>query len=411
MAGLIKRGKKFYAVYYVGKKQKRIALDTDSLQLAKEKVRQIESSLYRGDDSPLPTKTPIATVVTSYIEYMQTRKTARSVVRDTYYLRETFGPICPALTLKNPKISMKGKKCPTSHAPVFIEAGYFEQLTTADFVNFIATQVRRKALKPKTANRYREVLTRLFNWAMELNGIKLPGNRNPVAKVERYRERAPEISFLSLEQIDVQLQALASCSELQTMVAMYIYAGLRREELCWLTVDDIDFSAGGNGMIRVRAKTIDGKFWEPKTKVNRVVPISTTLKKYLSSYVLSKADGPWFFPSPHGKRWDPDNVSRAIRAANEAAGLDWSCLDYRHTFGSQLAMKGESLYKISTIMGNSPEICRRHYAALLPESLIASVEFGVTPSAPPEAAATVTHLPVVAEPVERPQLRLVVNNR
>lgn len=29
-------------------------------------------------------------------------------------------------------------------------------------------------------------------------------------------------------------------------------------------------------------------------------------------------------------------------------------------------MKGESLYKIATIMGNSPEICRRHYAALLP---------------------------------------------
>ena len=48
---------------------------------------------------------------------------------------------------------------------------------------------------------------------------------------------------------------------------------------------------------------------------------------------------------------------------------------YRHTFGSQLAMKGESLYKISTLMGNSPEICRRHYAALLPEALIDSVEF------------------------------------
>jgi hypothetical protein len=50
-------------------------------------------------------------------------------------------------------------------------------------------------------------------------------------------------------------------------------------------------------------------------------------------------------------------------------------LDFRHTFGSQLAMKGESLYKISTLMGNSPEICRRHYAALISEELIDSVEF------------------------------------
>jgi hypothetical protein len=43
--------------------------------------------------------------------------------------------------------------------------------------------------------------------------------------------------------------------------------------------------------------------------------------------------------------------------------------------GIQLAMKGESLYKISSLMGNSPEICRRHYAAIIPESLVACVDF------------------------------------
>ena len=53
----------------------------------------------------------------------------------------------------------------------------------------------------------------------------------------------------------------------------------------------------------------------------------------------------------------------------------WSALDFRHTFGSQLAQKGVSLYKISALMGNSPEICRRHYAALVPQSLRSSVEF------------------------------------
>ena len=60
---------------------------------------------------------------------------------------------------------------------------------------------------------------------------------------------------------------------------------------------------------------------------------------------------------------------------NKRAHLPWSCLDFRHTFGSHLAMKGESLYKISTLLGNSPEIARRHYATLMPESLVDSVEF------------------------------------
>jgi hypothetical protein len=54
-------------------------------------------------------------------------------------------------------------------------------------------------------------------------------------------------------------------------------------------------------------------------------------------------------------------------------GLKWTC--FRHTFSSLLAIKGEGLYKISTLMDNSPEICRRHYAALIPETMTDSVEF------------------------------------
>lgn len=50
MASLIKRGTIYYAQYMVGKKAKRISLDTSSLQLAKDKLRTLESSLFRGND-------------------------------------------------------------------------------------------------------------------------------------------------------------------------------------------------------------------------------------------------------------------------------------------------------------------------------------------------------------------------
>lgn len=43
-------------------------------------------------------------------------------------------------------------------------------------------------------------------------------------------------------------------------------------------------------------------------------------------------------------------------------------------------MKGESLFKISELMGNSPDICRRHYAALTPELMRDTVEFGHLPA-------------------------------
>ena len=259
-----------------------------------------------------------------------------------------------------------------------IEVPYVEQVTTADIAAFIDGRVRNRELAPKTANRYREILTRLFNWASAQHGIRLPGGINPAAAVERRREPAPFIRFLTLKQIDQQLDALTDHVRIQAMVAVYIFAGLRREELLWLTHDDIDWNIKPYGLIRVRAKEVDGIFWEPKTKTNRGIPISRRLRPYLDRQRLRAGKSPWLFPSPEGKRWDADNFSATLRVINVTKKFSdwWSCLTYRHTFGSQLAMKGESLYKIATLMGNSPEICRRHYAALLPESLTATVEFG-----------------------------------
>jgi len=117
-----------------------------------------------------------------------------------------------------------------------------------------------------------------------------------------------------------------------------------------------------------------GKFWQPKTKRNRVVPISSDLLNILSAY-NPPASTSWYLLSPQGVFWDPDNFSKHIRNINKSCGLKWSCLDFRHTFGSHLAQKGESLFKIAELMGNSPEICRRHYAALVPEKMHDAVEF------------------------------------
>ncbi len=210
---------------------------------------------------------------------------------------------------------------------------------------------------------------------MSQGEIRMPADKNPAAQVERYKQKASQISYLTLKQIDEQLDALADDTQLQTIVAMYIYAGLRREEALWLTLDDIDLHAGSNGMIRIQAKTVAGEYWQPKTSMNRAVPISRALRTYLDSYAPRPSIGAWFFPSPKGRHYDPDNFSRDLRTAQIAASLKWTCLDFRHTFGSQLASNSESLYMISSLMGNSPEICRTHYAALIPEALAECVEF------------------------------------
>ena len=82
----------------------------------------------------------------------------------------------------------------------------------------------------------------------------MPDNENPVSKVPKYKEHAPKIRFLTLAQVEEQLRVLEENGPLQTMVAMLIYAGLRREEMLWLTLDDVDLQAGAFGIIRVQVK-------------------------------------------------------------------------------------------------------------------------------------------------------------
>ena len=375
MAGLYKRNGVYYAKYYLGRKPTRVSLKTGDPRIAKAKLRNIEDALDRGDDSPLPTRTPLEQAITAYVEHMQASKTPRSMLRDARLLRQVFGPICPALWTNTRDREQQGTVQRRKGDVTPLQARCIEQITAADIARFIGDSVRGRGLSPRTANRFREVLSRLFSWSMKYGKVRMPADRNPAAQVEKYREKAPQIRFLTLRQIDEQLAALEACPQLQAMVALYIYAGLRREEALWLTLEDVDLAAGRFGMLRVQAKTINGESWQPKTRVNRAVPISSTLRSWLDRYAPRPSIGSFYFPSPQGHRWDVDNFSTALRAANKAAGLRWTCLDYRHTFGSHLAQAGVSLYKISTMMGNSPEICRVHYAALCPEALADSIEF------------------------------------
>lgn len=381
MAGLKIRGSTWYLTFYAGRKKQAVSLETDSLQVAKEKKRQFESAQARGEASSLPTRTPVADVLTGYVEHIRATKTAKSAQTDLYYLRDLFGPVCEALKITSRKVGAKSRRCKQRpgqdrrRRAKLISARFFEAITTADIAEFIQGQLLSRGLKPKTANRYREIMSALTNWAMTQRGVHMPGGQNPASAVTRYKESPPEIRFLTLLQIKEQLDGLADKRQIQTMVATLIYGGLRREELLWLALDDIDYDTGAYGMIRIRAKTVGQESWKPKTGVNRAVPISSDLRVYLDRYRPRISDHGWFFPSPAGRRWDCDNFSHDLREINRKMNLKWGCLDFRHTFGSQLAMANASLHKISKLMGNSPEICRRHYAALIPEDMTEVVEF------------------------------------
>ena len=375
MASIYKRGRSYWVSYWVNGQQYQKSLRTKLERVAREKLKRLEYELAIGD-LQLASRLPIRMVLQNFCEHLQITRTYKSCKNDLSRLRIFFGPICDALQLGLPGGAVKTdtpKQPADRYARDHVKVALLEDVTPTMINQFISARIRENSWSPKTANSLRQVLHRLFAWATKHHGFRARDRRypNPADGVERQREAAPEIRFLTLEQVERQLKLLEPNPLMHAMVATYIYAGLRREEAMWLTHADVDLE---RRLIHVRAKTIEGQFWQPKTKRNRVVPISVALLGILTAYEPPE-DSTWFFPSPTGKRWHPDNFSQDLKAANKTADLAWGCLDFRHTFGSHLAQRGESLYKIATLMGNSPEICRKHYAALVPEAMHDSVEF------------------------------------
>lgn len=344
MASIYKRGRVWWISFYANGRHRCQSLKTDSEKVAIAFKRKYEYELVTKT-LRIQDKVDLESLITEYLKDVQAR--------------------CADKTHETAKIFFKWFREKTGFT-------FLNQLTPATVQDYFR-DFQLEGRKPTTINRYREILHAFFNYAIRAGSWVL---ENPVTKVPRLRCPDPQIRFLTLKQIEIQLQALAKWRCIHAVVATLIYAGLRRDEALWLTTKDVDLD---KGMIYVTAKTVATEGWCSKTKRNRSVPISTDLHPILAKFALWRrrkySKSPWFFPSPTGERWDADNFSTDLRRINRAAKLSWAALLFRHTFGSQLAQQGVSLHKIAKLMGNSERVAERHYAALVPDRLREDVEF------------------------------------
>lgn len=382
MACLRKKGNKFYIKDYVNGKEKWFATRTDDKTVADYLLGKYETAKKEGLGF-FPTETRLKMMLIGFCLYLMGVLTPANYLKETSRLRMIFGPACAALGGSGANDSQEDEVC-LGDAPKN-RLKNLEDLTTRNVTDFLDKIAVERELSGKTVNNYREILHRFVNWAITQKGVRFPGGVNPVDSVSKRNTGPLPISYLNQGEIVQQLKALADNLKLQAMVAVLIFAGLRRDELLWLRTSDI-IERGGTLRILVRAKVYDGVKWRPKNKKDRYVPVSPALNPFLQRALGDKSEDRWLFPSPTGVRWDGDNFSALLREANKDTahrqaenGEDpmptWACLDYRHTFGTMLASKGTSLYVIAEWMGNSPEICRKHYAKLIPCAVDRFVDF------------------------------------
>ncbi len=168
----------------------------------------------------------IVTVVSAFCEHLKARCPHKSYKNDVSRLRVFFGQICDELKLGRPGSGTGGGAKPHSDkfAHAHVKAERLEDVSPAVMNRFITDRIREDAWSAKTANDFREVLHRLFAFAIKHHGFcsRDRRNANPVASVERQRESAPQIRFLTLEQIEEQIKILEGHPVIQALVATYI---------------------------------------------------------------------------------------------------------------------------------------------------------------------------------------------
>lgn len=128
--------------------------------------------------------------------------------------------------------------------------------------------------------------------------------------------------------------------------SMFLYAGLRKNELLNLKLADVDIE---NFTIFVR---------KGKGNKDRIIPMSHTLAQSLDRYLTerkkqSKTCPEFFTSSNRNQGFTVSGLKRLTTRIRSASGIDFTIHKLRHTFATLMVEGGCDIYSLSKIMGHS----------------------------------------------------------
>lgn len=238
-----------------------------------------------------------------------------------------------------------------------------EKIATQHIEQYKASTLKQ-GVNPKTVNNRLAVLGKCIRTAYEWLEIK-----GVSPKVKLLKCPPPQTNHLSPDECAV----LSSSAEgvVQDMILTALRTGMRQGELRGLQWSSVQWE---NRTITVRHSLNDRtkRLESPKSNRERHIPIDTDVyavlfrRKKDTGYVFSDADG-----NPFESQW----VIRRLNEIRSKAGLrkfTWHTL--RHTFASQLAMKGAPLHAVQALLGHSSISTTMRYAHVAPSALRTAID-------------------------------------
>lgn len=197
---------------------------------------------------------------------------------------------------------------------------------------------------------------------------------NPCIGVDRRRTQSPDPTAraLSIEQVDLLLEALPSGGPYRRFVLAMLYTGCRVGEIAGLRVSDVDWETCTINVVRTASPGLTGALVVGPTKGRRgrAVPLAAPLVPIVQEAADGKGQHDLLFPGPRGGHINSKNLSRALNwfafrdsvkqfAPGEAA-LHWH--DLRHTAAVMLFRAGVSAPDVQAILGHSSLAVTQMYA-------------------------------------------------
>lgn len=323
MASIYSRGKRWWISYYLDGKHVRRPIGR-SKRLAERAKKEVELKIEKKELDPPVETINLKEFIQEYIAYRKkTNIASNTLALDTYSFNSFL------------KWTSKTR---------------LTDITRKDIDEYQAELGAR--LKPKSVANYVNCLQTALKKAIDWNYLK----ENPVKGVLNFKKTKNPPRFLKQEEITRLLNAAQhnGTRYMSPLIATAVFAGLRKSELINLEWTDVDFK---NETITIRNKE-DAQL---KDKEFRAVPLNKKLKEILSP--LRKKDGYCFLNSDN-KRISNNLLRDFKRIASKAKVKEGTLHTLRHTFASQLAMAGVSLYKIGQWLGHSDPKTTMIYAHL-----------------------------------------------
>lgn len=146
------------------------------------------------------------------------------------------------------------------------------------------------------------------------------------------------------------------------MLDLALYTGMRREEIAYLTWNDVDFN---KKILRVSGKN----GWTPKDYEEREIPIHPKLEKTLLEWRRQSSECDYVLSIQGNRQATSEYLGKVFKRILKRAEIKGTFHSLRHTFASHLAMKDINLKKIAILMGHSSVQTTEIYAHLQPSSL------------------------------------------